>query len=392
MPVDATLSPDCAAATRWDAIVIGAGPAGAVAARTLALRGCRVLLVDKARFPRDKACGGCVSYAALSLMESVGLGALPERLGGRPTQTLLLAHGSRRATLPVARGITVARDTFDAALIRAAILAGAHFLPATPARISTHGAHEGEVHLGARTTRAAAIVAADGLAGSSLRDVPELQTHVRRHSWIGAAAKVIEPDARCYAPGIIHMACAPGGYVGVVRTDAQTLNVALACDPREIRNSGGLTRTVERIVGVAGLPQLRLSDQTRWLGTPPLTVRRRPVAHRRLFLIGDTAEYVEPFTGEGMAWAIATGLAVAAPALDAMDGKPADAARDWIGTHRALIAPRARACRLITLPLHHSRLMRWGIGLLARLPIAAAPIVDRLGTLGTLGERVRHGP
>ena len=58
----------------WDALVIGAGPAGSVAARELARRGCRVLLVDKATFPRPKVCGCCVNGAAIRALERLGLG------------------------------------------------------------------------------------------------------------------------------------------------------------------------------------------------------------------------------------------------------------------------------------------------------------------------------
>ena len=66
MSVDPTL--DAAAASRrvWDAVVVGAGPAGAMAARELAGRGAAVLLVDKARFPRYKTCGGGLVGASLA--------------------------------------------------------------------------------------------------------------------------------------------------------------------------------------------------------------------------------------------------------------------------------------------------------------------------------------
>ena len=52
--------------TTYDSIVVGAGPAGSTAARVLAERGARVLLLDRARFPRDKPCGGAVTFAAAS--------------------------------------------------------------------------------------------------------------------------------------------------------------------------------------------------------------------------------------------------------------------------------------------------------------------------------------
>ena len=57
----------------FDALVIGAGPAGSVTARELARRGCRVLLVDKAHFPRAKVCGCCLNGAAAATLERLGL-------------------------------------------------------------------------------------------------------------------------------------------------------------------------------------------------------------------------------------------------------------------------------------------------------------------------------
>ena len=68
-------------ASVWDAVVIGAGPAGALAARQLALGGARVLLVEKARFPRWKICGACLNGHALDALGAAGLGSLVDRLG-----------------------------------------------------------------------------------------------------------------------------------------------------------------------------------------------------------------------------------------------------------------------------------------------------------------------
>ena len=62
----------------WDALVIGAGPAGSVTARELARRGRRVLLVDRATFPRSKVCGGCLNGAAIRTLERLGLGRVLE--------------------------------------------------------------------------------------------------------------------------------------------------------------------------------------------------------------------------------------------------------------------------------------------------------------------------
>lgn len=78
-PLCGTLSIDDAANTRWDIVVIGAGPAGATAARDSSRRGLRVLLVDRGRFPRSKVCGWCVNRAAIGLLDANDLSAITQQ-------------------------------------------------------------------------------------------------------------------------------------------------------------------------------------------------------------------------------------------------------------------------------------------------------------------------
>src|SRR5262249_1926756 len=68
----------------WDVLVVGAGPAGTMAARELAQRGAAVLLVDRAAFPRWKVCGCCLNHRALSTLEAAGLGEMVRRCGAVP--------------------------------------------------------------------------------------------------------------------------------------------------------------------------------------------------------------------------------------------------------------------------------------------------------------------
>src|SRR5688572_1072189 len=123
MPLTAGLSA-VARESPWDAIVLGAGPAGTIAARQLALQGKRVLLIDKARLPRDKVCGGCLGGAALDALESVGLGHLPTACGGVSLSTFSFASEGLTASIPIGRRIAVSRRTFDDALLKEAVHAG----------------------------------------------------------------------------------------------------------------------------------------------------------------------------------------------------------------------------------------------------------------------------
>ncbi len=131
MTVAPTIAPAEAAGRAWDAAVVGAGPAGAVAARELARRGRSVLLIDKATFPRWKVCGCCLNGSALDTLAAVGLGDLPARCGAVPLERVRLEAGGRGAELPLPGGVALSREAFDAALVRAAVAAGVAFLPGT---------------------------------------------------------------------------------------------------------------------------------------------------------------------------------------------------------------------------------------------------------------------
>ena len=117
-----TISFAAAGQRRWDAIVVGAGPAGALAARQLAREGTEVLLLDRKAFPRWKVCGACVNQNALSVLKDVNLHDLVERLGAVPIEKFQLCVGSRHATLAIPGGVAVSRAQFDAV----PFFAGAH--------------------------------------------------------------------------------------------------------------------------------------------------------------------------------------------------------------------------------------------------------------------------
>ena len=111
--VTGTISAYYAVSLRWDAVVVGAGPAGATAARELARRGRSVLLVDKATFPRPKVCGCCLNGSALATLERVGLGDLPARNRAVPLDRTRLFAGGRAAEVRLPVGVALSRSVFD---------------------------------------------------------------------------------------------------------------------------------------------------------------------------------------------------------------------------------------------------------------------------------------
>ena len=241
MSLQATIRLADAATCSWDTIVVGAGPAGSLAAYELARQGAKVLLVDKASFPRWKVCGSCINGRALGILRAAGLGEMSGRLRAVALGSLWLCSAKRRAVVPLPDGVVLSRERFDAALIEAAVDAGVDFLPGTRARLGPVLAEARMVVLQQESSDArvasSIVLAADGIAGSLLARQPERRVPRQSNSWIGAGAIVRSgPDA--YRPGTIFMACGSGGYAGVVRLEDGRLDVAAATSPNLVKQVG----------------------------------------------------------------------------------------------------------------------------------------------------------
>ncbi|MCE5231057.1 NAD(P)/FAD-dependent oxidoreductase [bacterium] len=365
-----------AAGRRWDALVVGAGPAGALSACLLARAGRSVLLVDKKSFPRYKACGCCLNGSALGTLQSVGLGAVASRLGAVELDRLCIAAGTRRASLKLVRAVAISRAALDAELALEAVRSGAEFLDGTEALPIESKPDCWRVGLRsdgvAVEVEASVLIAADGLAGRTAD--PAGKPSIRPGAKMGLGAIVpVAPDF--YRPGVIHMACGECGYAGLVRLEDGRLNIGAAVDPACTRDRGPAGAVAE-ILESCGLEPINFSELV-WRGVPPLTRRRARVAGHRLFALGDSAGYVEPFTGEGMAWAVG-GAAALAP-IASRPWSP-EAADEWERTFRRMIAQHWRACRALAWLLRHPALTRAAVLVLGVAPTLAAPLIRAIQT------------
>lgn len=373
----------------WEVVVIGAGPAGALAARQTAKLGARTLLVDRATFPRGKVCGGCFNARSARLLEQVGLSNLLPRCEAVPTRELELAMSGRSLRLPMTGGYALSREMFDAALIEEAIAAGAEFLPGTRALRSELKGDVRTANLagdeGTGEVRGRVLIAADGLGGRLLNGRP---LPADPSSRLGGGALIADRSAG-YRPGTISMAVGRDGYVGVVRVEGGRLNVAAAFDPEPVKRQG-MAALAGEVLQQAGLPPIEGLPSAEWRGTPLLTRRAEAVAAERILALGDATGYVEPFTGEGMAWAMVAAVAAAPLAVAGAQAWSPTIACRWLSEYRGLIARRTWFCRTITGLLRFPVATRSALIAASMLPSAArGPLrwLDRLPSgVGAAGD------
>lgn len=303
----------------WDVAIIGAGTAGASAAVQLAAQGRRVLLIEAKAFPRDKVCGGCLNQRAWNGLKKImprgsqsSMVSRIESAGAVPVDRMLLNCLGREARWSTPTMQAISRRTLDSLLVDAAVESGADFCVETTAKVINDDAtdyrclrlmnSQGQ----SAVVKARAAIVADGLGHSALSEFPHMASQVATGSRLGLGA-IIDDDNPVYAKRELTMAVGRTGYVGLTRVEHDKLNVAAAVDARALKSAGPLA-AVESILRSCRLPSPHGLQDAKWTGTLPLTRTSRMVAARRLFTIGDSASYIEPFTGEGMSWAIQDAL------------------------------------------------------------------------------------
>lgn len=377
-PIPASLDIFDAARKLWDVVIIGAGPTGALAARQLALTGAKVLLIDRQKFPRWKVCGCCLNGRAISILEEAGVLGDIYTAGAIALNTFELRFGGQSLTLSLPNSLSLSRTELDALLIRSAIDAGTEFLPDTEARLGSHNTDYQEVILTRETRpttiRGKIVLVCEGLNPRLLNRTQEFINTVDEKSCIGAGAFApVAPGA--IKEGTIFMAGSRAGYVGAVLVEKGILNLAAAIHPDFLKDDKHLGTLVDHILQEAGCTLPVDVKQLNWQGTVKLTRKTSPVADGRVLVLGDASGYVEPFTGEGMAWGFASAMACVPIVLSGLKHWDESLVENWREYHRRHIQGRQKWCRRCAVVLKRPLLAKLLIRLIKYFPWIAAPVI-----------------
>jgi geranylgeranyl reductase family protein len=315
----------------FDVAVVGGGPAGSTCAAFCAAAGLRTLVLEREKFPREKVCGDCVNPACRPVLERLNL---RQRLQALPHAVLeavvFIAIDGQSVCVDLPSGdkseIAIKRSLFDNLLLARARELGSEVRDAiTVTAIEKTVSRKWRITAGETDFEARVLIAADGrnstvarlcnLLPRSQRERIALQTHI-----------ALPPD---FGNRVV-LQFLKQGYSGQAPVNENELNVCLVAKPRDIE---GLKEWA--------LKRFAILHDHPWRTITPLTRAPLAPAHENLFLIGDAARVVEPFTGEGIYYALRSGELAANAAVKTVCGQDRGALlREFNREHAAMYRGR----------------------------------------------------
>jgi len=350
---------------RVDVAVVGGGPAGALAAHALAERGASVVVLDRARFPRDKPCGGGLTERAVRLLPFAIDPVVEDRVARVVFRLGYETSFQRRAKEPLV--LMTRRRRLDAFLAERAAAAGADFRDGVRARSIEQDGRGVVVRTDAGDVSAALAIGADGANGIS---AAALGGPARRAYCVALEGNVSDETTPIDVHRgriVLELGVVPGGYAWIF-PKADHVNVGVAAWERE---GPSLRRHLARLLAAHGIP----ADAVRDLRGHrlPLRAPRAPLVGERVLLAGDAAGLVDPLSGDGLYEAALSAREAAATAGCFLEGS----VTSLRGYERALLARTGPLCAASWEWKHaYDRFPRLSFGI-TRLPFAW-PVIQAL--------------
>lgn len=321
----------------WDVAIVGSGPAGAACASFCAMAGLRTVVLERTIFPREKVCGDCLNPKCWPVLERLAVAdtvrAAPH--GKLSEVNFIDLHGSRIcAALPAGEEaeIAVPRRLFDQILLERARSLGAEVREGETV-VAIEPGSDWNIQTTNCRLAARVLVAADGRNST----VARLCNLMPRSSPDRVALQSHVPLPVGYGDRIVLQLVAQG-YCGQAPVGEGLLNLCLVSRPRDMP---AIKTWAEK--------EFSISADHSWRTITPLARSALPVVRPNLFLVGDAARVVEPFTGEGIYYALRSGE-LAASAIRSADPS------QYVQAHRRLYAGRLWINSLARYAVQHPRL------------------------------------
>lgn len=323
----------------FDVAIVGGGPAGSSCAAFCAAAGLRTLLLERENFPREKVCGDCLNPACWPILRRLQLAELVRTLPhGMLDRVEFIGLGGRTLTVTLPAGddaeIAIKRSQFDQLILTRAQELGATVCEGTtvtsllaPSVVTPNWT----ITAADKTFESRVLVAADG-----------------RNSTVARLCHLLPRSAKERIALQTHLPLPPGfgdrvvlqflreGYSGQAPVGDGQLNLCLVSTPNKI---SALRDWAETHFGI--------SREHSWRTITPLTRAPIPAGGPSLLLVGDAARVVEPFTGEGIYYALASGELAAEAIIAQHNGRDeAEAAANYRTEHARLYHGRLWINRL----------------------------------------------
>ena len=279
----------------WDVTIVGSGPAGASCAAFCARAGLRTLVLERATFPREKVCGDCLNPTCWPVLERLDV-ATEVRAASHGTLSAVefIDVNGRSIKAPLPNGenaeIAIRRSVLDQILLRRARSLGAEVREGETL-VSLERGKDWKVRTDHSEENTRLLVAADGRNSS----VARLCNLMPRRGRDRIALQTYIPLPRDFGDRIV-LQLLPEGYSGQAPVGEDLLNLCLVTRPD---NLPAIKRWAEK--------EFAISTDHCWRTIAPLARAALPLNQPGLFLVGDAARVVEPFTGEGISYALRSG-------------------------------------------------------------------------------------